>query len=198
METKVDFVNNVTFTTCDGFSIKVSQNVATMCKIVEMMFEEEDEGEVCEESKTFPLQTITKKTMDKVLEFCKYQRSFESKDLTQRPTEEILKTPIEKPLTSDDLSKIFPKWYVDYVDVDQDFLFEITLAANFLDIKDLLDLCCAKNASNIKGLPLEEIREIFGIENDLTEEEEEQLRKDNEWIDEIKKVHDTKGRGAGW
>ena len=37
-------------------------------------------------------------------------------------------------------------------------LFELILAANYLDIKSLLDLTCAKVASMIKGKNTEEIR----------------------------------------
>merc|ERR1712182_80234 len=43
------------------------------------------------------------------------------------------------------------EWDVEYVDVDQEILFELILAANYLDIKPLLDLTCAKVASMIKG-----------------------------------------------
>jgi len=40
-----------------------------------------------------------------------------------------------------------------------------------MDIKPLLDLSCAKVASIMKGKSSEEIRQIFNIECDLTEEE---------------------------
>ena len=39
-------------------------------------------------------------------------------------------------------------------------LFELILAANYLDIKSLLDLTCAKVASMIKGKNTEEIRSL--------------------------------------
>merc|ERR1719301_473431 len=45
------------------------------------------------------------------------------------------------------------EWDVEYVDVEQEILFEIILAANYLDIKPLLDLTCAKVASMIKERP---------------------------------------------
>ena len=52
-------------------------------------------------------------------------------------------------------------------------------------IKPLLDLCCAKIASMIKGKSPEEIRETFGIENDFTPEEEARLREEHKWCDDI-------------
>ena len=58
------------------------------------------------------------------------------------------------------------------------------LAANFLDIKSLLDLCSAKLASWITSKSVEEIREFFGIENDYTPEEEAKIKEENMWAQE--------------
>lgn len=58
------------------------------------------------------------------------------------------------------------------------------MAANYLNIKSLLDLTCAKVASMIKGKSPEQIREMFGIENDFTPEEEEKIREENKWCEE--------------
>ena len=58
---------------------------------------------------------------------------------------------IEKPLKLSTMSQVVQAWYADYVNVDQALLFELILAANYMDIMPLLDLTCATFASMIKG-----------------------------------------------
>lgn len=57
-------------------------------------------------------------------------------------------------------------------------------AANYLDIKPLLDVGCKTVANMIKGKSPEEIRKTFNIQNDFTPEEEDQIRRENEWAEE--------------
>ena len=107
----------------------------------------------------------------KVVEFCKHY-------LTEQMNE------IEKPLKSNNMSEVVQKWYADFVDVEQVMLFELILAANYMDIKPLLDLTCATVASMIKGKTPEDIRATFNIKNDFTPEEEAQVREENKWCEE--------------
>ena len=64
-------------------------------------------------------------------------------------------------------------WYADYINVEKEELFELIKASNYLDIKPLLELACAKVASQIKNKSIEEIRKFYNIENDFTPEEEQ-------------------------
>ena len=118
-----------------------------------------------------PLTRVDKPTMEKVLIFM--ERMAE-----HTPPE------IEKPLSSTDLSQVVEAWYFDYVNVETEKLFEITLAAEYLNIKPLLELSCAKVASQIKGKSIPEIRQYFSIENDWTPEEEERVMEENRWAEE--------------
>lgn len=79
---------------------------------------------------------------------------------------------IEKPLKSVEMSSVVDPWYAQYIDLEQEILFELIMAANYLDIKPLLELSCAKVASLIKNKSIQEIRKFFNIENDFTPEEE--------------------------
>ena len=49
------------------------------------------------------------------------------------------------------------------------------MAANFLDIKSLVDLVSAEIATNIHGKTPEQIGDYFGINCDHTEEEKERI-----------------------
>lgn len=57
----------------------------------------------------------------------------------------------------------------------------LSQAVDFLDIKSLQNLLCREVAEQMTGQSLDVIRKLFHIENDFTEEEEEQIRKEVEW-----------------
>jgi S-phase kinase-associated protein 1 len=111
-----------------------------------------------------PLPNVTGKILAKVIEYCK-------KHVQGAGSEE------GKPLNEDDLKA----WDLDFVKVDQATLFELILAANYLNIKSLLDLTYQSGADMIKDKTPEEVRKIFSIENDFTPEEEEKIRQENKW-----------------
>mmetsp|Transcript_30122 Transcript_30122/g.69074 ORF Transcript_30122/g.69074 Transcript_30122/m.69074 type:complete len:106 (-) Transcript_30122:374-691(-) len=76
-------------------------------------------------------------------------------------------TEIEKPLKSSDMGDLVQKWYADFLDpkrIDQKTLFEVILAANYMNVEPLLDLGCMTVASMMRGKTAEDIRETFGIE----------------------------------
>jgi S-phase kinase-associated protein 1 len=118
-----------------------------------------------------PLPNVKSQVLQKVIEFCEHH--------LQEPMTEI-----EKPLKSQVMADVVQKWYADFVDLEQVLLFELILAANYMDIKPLLDLTCATVASMIKGKSPEEIRSTFNITNDFSPEEEAQVREENKWCEE--------------
>lgn len=67
---------------------------------------------------------------------------------------------------------------------DDTTLFALTMAANFLDCQPLMDCGCKRIARLVKQCRTpEEIRRRFNIVNDFTPEEEEDLRRENAWLD---------------
>jgi len=71
------------------------------------------------------------------------------------------------------------KTFVEEMDVPT--LFEVILAANYMHIESLQDLTCQTVANMIKGKTPDEIRKLFLIQNDLTSQEEEEIRRENAW-----------------
>ena len=79
---------------------------------------------------------------------------------------------IPKPMPSANLSEVLDEWDVKFINgIELDNVFDLINAANYMDIPPLLDLACAKIASLMKGKTSQEIRTMFNIECDLTEEE---------------------------
>jgi S-phase kinase-associated protein 1 len=72
---------------------------------------------------------------------------------------------VEKPLRSNKMTEVVKdKWdgeWIDKIGDDRQKLYDLILAANWMDIKSLLHLGCAKVASLIKGKPLEQIKTIL-------------------------------------
>ncbi|KAJ6684717.1 hypothetical protein OIU79_014934 [Salix purpurea] len=111
-----------------------------------------------------PLPNVTSKILSKVTEYCK--KHVESPKSDDRPSS-----------ADDDLKS----WDAEFVKVDQATLYDPILAANYLNIKNLLDLTCQTVAAMIKGKTQEEIRKTFNIKNDFTPGEEEEVRRENKW-----------------
>jgi S-phase kinase-associated protein 1 len=145
--------------------IPVPKKVAIMSELVKTMAEGD------KEEKEIPLPNVKSAVLNKVVAYMKYH--------VDNPAKEI-----EKPLKSANMNEVVSQWDADFVDVDQELLFELILAANYMDIKPLLDLTCAKVASMIKGKTPEQIRKTFNITNDFTPEEEEAVRAENKWAEE--------------
>lgn len=59
-------------------------------------------------------------------------------------------------------------WDQKFMQVDQEMLFEIILASNYLDIKPLLDVGCKTVANMIKNKTADEIRKVGPSSFDLT------------------------------
>lgn len=86
----------------------------------------------------------------------------------------------------DDVKKSEPvdEWDRTFLKVDQEMLYEIMLAANYLNIRPLLDSGCKTVAEMIRGKSPEELRKIFNIVNDFSPEEEAAIRRENEWAED--------------
>lgn len=65
--------------------------------------------------------------------------------------------------------------------MDRQTLFDVLSAANYMEIKPLLDLTCLKVTFELTGKNAEEIRDILNLP-ELTPEEEARAREEQRWI----------------
>ncbi|KAL1542881.1 SCF ubiquitin ligase complex protein SKP1b [Salvia divinorum] len=151
-------MSKITLRSSDGEEFEVDEVVAQESQTVKYLIEDVSGGSA------IPLPNVTGKILSKVLEYCKIHVEAASKDGDKTSSDEELKA-----------------FDTEFVKVDQATLFDLILAANYLDIKSLLDLTCQTVADMIKGKTPEEIRKTFNIKNDFTPEEEEAVRKENQW-----------------
>tara|TARA_B100000925_G_C21855505_1_gene407611 strand:- start:83 stop:610 length:528 start_codon:yes stop_codon:yes gene_type:complete len=159
----------LTLITQESEKIKIPIKIAIQSKLIKSIIFSNDDQDFDDNNLEIPVINVTAPILRKVIEFLQYH--FENGPMNE----------IEKPLRSKNLSESVSEWDANYINLENDLLFNIILAANYLDIQSLLDLSCAKVATMIKGLSPEEIRKTFNIENDFTPEEEEQIKEENKW-----------------
>lgn len=167
--------NMVTLKSFDGVEFVVSEAVAMHSQAIRHVIEDD-----CAQD-AIPLPNVDSKTLAKVIEYCTKHVTIAEKarDVSKgkKAVEESFAETTNKMSPEEELKK----WDAEFLNVDTDTLYYLLLAANYLDVRDLLDLVCQKVADMIKGKYPEEIRKIFNIKNDFTPEEEAEIRRENEW-----------------
>ncbi|KAH9249077.1 hypothetical protein BASA81_013196 [Batrachochytrium salamandrivorans] len=158
----------VRLSSSDAQEFTVAKDIAYQSVLIKNMLE--DLGD--DEDASIPLPNVAGTVLAKVIDYATHHKD----DVPPPPEDE------NKNITKS--SEDIDEWDKEFINVDQGTLFEIILAANYLDMKGLLDLGCKTVANMIKGKTVEEIRKTFNIVNDFTPEEEEQIRKENEWCED--------------
>jgi S-phase kinase-associated protein 1 len=151
----------VTLKSQDEKTFVVPREVAEKSVLLKNMLEDVGESDA-----PIPLPNVTGKVLEKVIAYC-----------THHKDDPVPSVEDEKDVFDAYRRKIedVEEWDADFIKVEKEELFEIILAANYLDIKPLLDLGCRTVADMLKGKSPEQIRDMFNIENDFTPEEEEQV-----------------------
>ncbi|KAJ1403912.1 S-phase kinase-associated protein 1-like [Sesbania bispinosa] len=191
----------ITLKSSDGEAFEVDEAVALESQTIKHMIEDDcaDNG--------IPLPNVTSKILAKVIEYCKKHVEASSND--EKPSEDDLKA-WDVDFVKVDQATLFDLILVSVFsfanllilrsyevnesfallkDLDEKikgvdsnrFIVCYAYAANYLNIKSLLDLTCQTVADMIKGKTPEEIRKTFNIKNDFTPEEEEEVRRENQW-----------------
>jgi S-phase kinase-associated protein 1 len=157
MEQKV-----ITLVSSDGEKFQINEKAARRSQLIKGVIDDfPDDPEV-------PLHNVKSNILEKIIKYLEYYKDNEPRD-------------IERPLPSNNFNECIDAWDFQFIDLELDQIFEMILAANYMDIKPLMELASAKVASIIKGKSPEDIRKTFNIQNDFTPEEEAQIREENQW-----------------
>lgn len=114
----------VLISTSDNEQFSVDRDVAERSLLIKQLIED-----IGESDQAIPLPNVSSSVLTKVLEYCSHHRN-DPLSVADEPDE------IRRRAT--DISE----WDARFIQVDQEMLFEIILAANYLDIKSLLDIGC--------------------------------------------------------
>ena len=152
--------------TKDGKELEITKKQADLSELLKQAINDyPKEG-------SFPLNEIDEKNGEKIKE---YLTHFDG----------VPPAEIEKPLTSNEMKNLTDEWSAGFVDkMPLEDLVNLTVAANYMGINSLLDLCCAKIASLCKDKSEEEIFKTFNITETFSEEEKNKIKEENKWIDE--------------
>ena len=126
-----------------------------------------------ENQKRIIFPNITARTMQKVIQYARHVKDYP-------PSPKIL-----KPLKTRKMEELVSSWYATYIDMKQNEIFNIINAAEYLGMKPLLDLGCAKIATMMKGKKAKEIVKEFKVPKDFTPEQEACLSKEYKWTDDL-------------
>lgn len=158
--------DDVTLLTSNGDVFKVPVNIiAKMSVTIHHLLE--DLGGTKEPVR---LNNVDSNTLSRVIDYCKLHMSHSTEQGYAADG-----------ITDDTVTDGLRQWEREFLAMTLSQLFDTIMAANYLNIKPLLDLTCRNVAMMIKGKTPEEIRQKFHIKNDFTPEEEEEVRRENQW-----------------
>ena len=160
---EVEYDNKVIMISSDGQKFEISAKAAMRSQIIKESIMGNNKEEI-----EFNANNIKGDILKKVVEYLEHYENEEPKE-------------IERPLPSLNFQECVDEWDYNFIDLDLSTIFEIILASNYLNIPPLLELSSAKMASIIKGKTIEEVRKLYGIQNDFTDEEEQQIIEENKW-----------------
>lgn len=145
-----------------GDHFRVAQVVAIQSKLVQTTVEGD------KESTHVPLHQVSTATLARVVEYMNHHHN--------NPA-----AAIPKPLRSAAIEEAVSEWDAKFIKLTVDELFELVLAANYLDCPPLLELACAKIASMIKGKTPVQIKKTFGAAQLPTATERQAADDQQQW-----------------
>ena len=158
--------DSITVQTKEGKEVPIKKSAAMLSNLLKKYIEQDKVQEA-----PISLTEVDEKIIDKIYEYLDHFNGQMPKD-------------IEKPLQTNDMKNATDEWSSNFVDkIPLDDLINLTTAASYMEISTLIDLCCAKIACMCQEKSEEEIFRVFNINETFTEEEKQELRNENKWIE---------------
>ena len=147
----------------DGIKKEISKKAAQRSIYIKNVIEDFPDDEV-------QLTNVNGQILDKVIEYLNHYENEEPKQI---------KEPLEG-----EFKDCVDEWDCKFIDIELDLIFEIILAANYMNIESLLKLGCARVAAHCSGKKTEELRKMFNIENDFTPDELKEIEEESKYCTE--------------
>jgi hypothetical protein len=147
---------SVNLVSSDGEVFPVPVNIANLSKYVSMMTDDIDETDETtdEELEDIPVMRVNSQLLRMIVNFMHYY------------ADDPMMT-IEKPLVSNNLGDVVQRWYAMFIiRLDDEVLYDLINAANYMFIQPLLDLACAGVAISINNKTTAEVNEAFHLQFD--------------------------------
>ena len=153
-------MSSITLISKDEMRIEVSRDACMLSSLLKDLLADDDT------ITQIPITTVEGVTLKKIIDYMEVHWKRQAPEL-------------EKPLRRN-LKELLGDWDRQFVETNSEdaVVFDIINGANFLGVKDLLELTSAVVAEKMKSQSVEEIRAMFGLKNDFTEEEEEALKRE--------------------
>ena len=153
--------------------IKADLTAMQYAEIIKTMTDLDFEEEF---GKPIPLPLVSTRELKRIITYCEYHVHGKEEKLKEID-------PIDCPIRSNNIYDIVPEWYANFISgMPREEVFELVKAANYLNVNTLIELCTVYIATDIIHKTPSEIREIFGITDDFTEEEKALFAKEHQWV----------------
>ena len=154
----MDSDENIILVSSDGKKFEISQKAAQRSKYLKAIMEDFPEDE------EIIISDVKGNILKKIIAYLKHYENEE---------------PREIPTPMKNFQECLSEWDFKYINIDLNTVLELAKAADILEIKPLLELTCAKFASNVQIKTADELKIIFGGPKDNISEEELKILEEN-------------------
>jgi S-phase kinase-associated protein 1 len=173
----VNFAEEIILQTNDKKEYVIPRSAIALSKLLNDLLQDVSDDE---QQTLVPLANVDAPTFESVADYLTHY------------IEPLKPVAIEKPLKGP-LKDLLPSWDKEYVynklfkgdnEKDHELLFKTLMAANFLGVEPLRDLCCAAIANMLRNKTPEQIMEVFNVKEPFTPEEERAIEQQYPWLTE--------------